>query len=629
MLDTLRNAAGTWVAKLLLILLVLSFAVWGISGQMMGGSGGRSVVTAGSTEVSVVDYRLAYDRQMQMLSQQIGQRITREQATMFGVDRQVLAQLTAGAVLDEQARRLGLGVSRDKVATLTAEDPAFRGAGGAFDRRQFEYVLRQVGMRPEDYFRNREQVAVRQQIVEAVSDGMKAPDTFLRAVSLYQGENRTIEYVTLQKSIVGPVAAPSADVLATWFEQNKSKYAAPEYRRLAYVKLEPSDIADPSAITEEDVAKDYEANKKRHTTPETRTIEQLVFADEAAAKAASESLRGGSTFDALVATQGKTAADVRLGSFEKDKVADPAVAEAAFKLELNEVSPVVDGAFGPVLLRVTDISPAVVKPLAEVAPQIRQDLALVEGNGQLIDVHDAYEDARAGGQSIEEAAAAAKLAVVVVDQIDRNGQDPSGQVISTLPSSAELLRGAFETQPDVENPPLTLGASGFVFYEVKAITPARDRTLDEVREKATADWIAAETDRLFSTRAAELEKRAKDSGSLDQVATELGLEKQTKRGLKRGADDVDLGPDGASAIFAVTEGGSGVTTPAEGDTRILFRVTEVFEPTGAGPEAISDENRKAYASGMADDLLDQLVGRLQSEFVVTSNPAAIQQALNF
>jgi len=629
MLDSLRSAAGTWVAKLLLVLLVLSFAVWGISGQMMTGVGGNHVVTAGGTSVSAVDYRLAYDRQLQVLSQQLGQRITREQATMFGVDNQVLAQLTAGAVLDEEARLIGLGVSRDKIAQLTAEDPAFRGANGQFDRQQFDFVLRQVGMRPEDYFRNREQVAVRQQIVEAVSDGMKAPDTFLRAVSLYQGENRTIEYVTLQESIVGSVAPPAEDVLAKWFEENKAQFAAPEYRKLAYVKLEPADIADPSAITDEDVARDYEANKARYTTPETRAIQQLVFADEASAQAAAESLKNGSTFDSLVAAQGKTLADVSLGTLRKSDVADPAVAEAAFKLSQNEVSPVVAGTFGPVLVRVTEITPEVVKSLAEVSDEIRQDLAMVEANTQLLAVHDTYEDARAAGQTMEEAAAAARLKVVTVDDIDRNGRDPAGNVITTLPSSRDLLAAAFETQANVENPPLTLGSNGYVFYEVKEITPARDRTLDEVREKALAEWTAAETDRLFSARAAELEKKARDANSLEEIATELGVETQVKRGLRRGVEDAALGPEAAAAVFSVTDGGVGVITPPDGDTRILFRVTEVFEPAGAGADAVPAEEREAYAAGMADDLLDQLVTRLQGEFEVTTNPAAVQQALSF
>ena len=113
-------------------------------------------------------------------------------------------------------------------------------------------------MRPEDYFANRAQVAVRQQIVEAVSDGLKAPDTFLRALALYRGEDRTVEFLTLPKSLVEPVEAPADDVLAKWFEEHKANYAAPEYRKISYVKLEPADIADEGAITDEAVKADYE-----------------------------------------------------------------------------------------------------------------------------------------------------------------------------------------------------------------------------------------------------------------------------------------------------------------------------------------------------------------------------------
>jgi peptidyl-prolyl cis-trans isomerase D len=629
MLDTLRNAAGTWVAKALLLMLVVSFAVWGISGQLVGGVGGSSVVTAGGTTVSTNEYRLAYDRQISVLSQQFGQRITREQATAFGIDQQVLAQLIAGAVLDEQARKMGLGLSKDRLADLTRQDPAFQGFNGRFDRQQFDYVLRQVGMRPDDYLTSRGKVAIRQQIVEAVSDGLKAPDAFLRAVALYRGEDRTVDYIALPKALVEPVEEPSAEVLTKWFEENKKTYAAPEYRKIAYIKLEPEDIADTTAITDEQVKADYEANKAKFSTSETRTIEQIVFKTTEAATAARGSIDAGSTFEDVVKAEGKALPDVLLGTFSKDKVADNAVAEAAFKLKANEVSGVIQGAFGPVLIRVTEIKPQVVRPLDEVKEEIRKDLALVEANRVLLDVHDSYEDARAGGESLREAANRLKLKVVTIDAIDRAALRPDGSVVNDLPASQDLLRGAFETEVNIENPPLNVGSNGFVFYEVEGITPARDRTLDEVREKVVADWKKAEIQSRLSAKAAELEKKLKDGAPLDTLATELKLEKQTKRGLKRDADDADFGKPGIAAVFGVPQGGTGVFLSPHDDAQILFKVTEAFEPAGAGPDSVPEEQRNAFSSGLADDLLDQLVARLQTEYAVTVDQAAVQQALAF
>ncbi|RST87841.1 peptidylprolyl isomerase [Aquibium carbonis] len=628
MLDSLRSAAGTWVAKALLLLLVLSFAVWGISGQT-GGMGGSAVVTAGDTTVTPIEYRLAYDRQLSVLSQRFGTRVTREQAVAMGVDQQVLSQLVAGAVLDEQARLMNLGVSKDRVAVLTAEDPAFRGPGGSFDRRQFEFVLRQIGMRPEDYLRNREQVAVRQQIVEAISDGMSVPDTFLRAVALYQGEDRTVEYLVLPRALVEPVEAPSDQELSTYFEENMARYAAPEYRKIDYVKLEPVDIADPSAITDEQVEADYQRTIAAFTTPERRTIDQIVFLDDAAARIAADRLSGGATFEQMVEADGRSMDDVRLGTVEKARVPDPAIAEAAFSLATDEVSGIVDGAFGPAIVRVTEIIPETVKPLGEVQDQIRQELALAEANRILLDVHDSYEDARAAGNTMQEAAASLGLSVATIESVSRAGQDPAGGVLRDIPESAALLRAAFETDIDVENPPVNIGGDGFLYYEVRSVTPARNRELAEIRDRVVADWTATQVSARLAERAGEIEKRLKDGASLDDIAAELGYEKQVKRGIRRGATDPDLGETGVASVYGVAEGGTGLVPTPSGDGQIVFEVTEVFEPAGASAESVAPEMRQAFQAGWSDDLLDQMVADLQERYRVTVNQTAIQQALSF
>ena len=138
------------------------------------------------------------------------------------------------------------------------------------------------------------------------------------------------------------------------------------------------------------------------------------------------------------------------------------------------------------LVRVTAITPEVVKSLAEATPEIRKDLALAEANRILLDVHDNYEDSRAAGESLREAAAKLSLDVVTVEAVDRAGQRPDGTVVNDLPQSKELLDAAFETEAGIENPPVNIGSTGYVFYEVEGITPARDRTLDEVKAKVVS-----------------------------------------------------------------------------------------------------------------------------------------------
>jgi peptidyl-prolyl cis-trans isomerase D len=144
-----------------------------------------------------------------------------------------------------------------------------------------------------------------------------------------------------------------------------------------------------------------------------------------------------------------------------------------------------------------------------------------------------------------------------------------------------------------------------------------------------ADWKAAETTRRLLVKAEELQKRLADGTPLDTLATELGVEKQTKRGLRREADDGDFGKAGVAELFSVPEGGSGLIEAPTGDAQLLYKVTEVFEPAGADAGSIPEDARKSFASGMADDLLDQLVARLQSEYEVSINRNAMTQALAF
>ena len=194
MLDSLRNASRTMAAKLLLLLLVVSFGVWGVSASLVT-SNSHAVMTVGDQTVSPQEFRLAYQRQISDLSRQFGTRLTTEQAKAFGIDRQVFSQLAAGAALDELASKMNLGLSEDRLANLIAEDPAFKSVNGQFDRNLFSERLRNSGFREDDYIKERSKVAVRSQIVEAVSDGFTAPQVLVDALKQYRNEQRAVDYI--------------------------------------------------------------------------------------------------------------------------------------------------------------------------------------------------------------------------------------------------------------------------------------------------------------------------------------------------------------------------------------------------------------------------------------------------
>lgn len=627
MLDSLRSAAQSWLAKLLLGMLAVSFVAWGVGDVFRQGFTGSKALSAGASSVSPVEYRLAYNRQMALYQQQLNQRLTREQAKEIGIDGQVMAQLVASVVLDEQSRKMKLGLSKERLATLTAEDPAFKDASGNFSRAAFDGVLRNAGMRPEDYLKSRGQVAIRQQVVESMTDGIKAPDAYLSALALHAGESRDIDYIALPVSIVQPVAEPTDSELQTFYDARKANYKAPEYRKFSYAALTPESIANAAAVDEAAVKADYDKNIARYTKAETRKIDQLVFASKDAASAAKAKLASGAVFDDLVKAENKTPADVAMGDLQKKDIPDAKIADAAFTLAAGAVSDVVDGAFGPVLVRVSTITTANVQPYDAVKEQIRKDIALTEANAVLLDSHDTYEDARGGGDSMAAAALKAKLKMITVDAADVAGLKPDGSKIDGLPGSAELLPAVFAAEPNLENAPLNLQSNGFLWYEVMAVTAERERPVAEIKAKLTADWKSAKGAELLAAKAAEVAKQAKSGTSLDELAAGLKLEKATKRGLKRDADDADF--DGA-AIEAAFGGGKdyvALSAGGSGETQYVMKVSETYEPADKSPSSVGEKEKKKADSAVSDDLLDQLVARLRNEYPITVNQALIERAL--
>lgn len=626
MLTMLRNAARTWIAKALFVVLVASFAVWGVSGSMFTGQG-DAVVTVGDAEVSPTEFRLAYERQIALLSQQFGTRITREQARAFGIENQVYAQLVAGATLDELASEMNLGLSQDRLANLIAQDPAFQGINGQFSRQNFAAALNSVGMSEEDYIRNQEQVAVRTQIVEALADGFAYPETMLDALSRHRAEIRTVDYVRVGEDDVPEIDEPSEEELATYFEERRDDYRAPEYRSIAYVTLTADQIADPETISDEAVRADYEANADRYASAERRTIDQLFFPDRDAAEEALAQLQSGTTFGELVEKSGRTTDDVRIGTFTREAMSSEALAEAAFAVEdEGGTTGIVEGPFGPVILRVAAIEEGGAQPFEEVADEIRRELALRDASDILFDVYNAYEDARAGGMSLREAARDQQLEPVVVEAVDRNGRTPEGEVLSDLPERRELLAAAFESDVGQDTAPISLGSEGYLWFEVLNVQEARDRELNEIRQDVVADWRAAQLRQAIAERAEELYARLEAGESLAQIAADIGADVQTEYSLQRSSENPVFGAAATAAAFAGPEGHTAVAQAEGGTDQLLMAVREIATAVGGG---LPDAERRAIAESGGDDILDQLVVRLQSRYPVSINQQLGQQALSF
>ncbi len=649
MLSMLRNATKGWTAKILLLLLVASFAVWGVSGSILTGAG-NSVISVGGTSVTPLEYRLAYDRQLDQLQRQLGSRLTREQADAFGLSNNVLTQLVSGALLDESAREMGLGMSDQKLAVAIGDDPAFKDATGRFSRIQLQSVLRSIGMPEAQYVDTRRAVGVRNQIIEGTTGKMALPDAYWSILENYQAQERKFNFVTISADDVPAVAAPDEATLEAFYEANKADYVAPEFRKLNIVKLEAEDIADPDSVSTEDIAAEYDARKASYSEPEKRTIEQLVFTDKDKAQVAIDALASGTAFEQVVTDAGKSLADINLGTLAKSDIPDPAIAEAAFSINMNTPSELVQGVFGPVLLRVTEIRPGSTKPLSEVEDELRTALALQRATDDIYDTHDRLEDERAAGELLADAAKSVNLTTRTIEAIDRTARDPDGNIISDIPQSQEVIAAAFETDEGVEADPVAIGSDGFVWFEVLSVTSERQKTFAEVKQQVLADWRMEENARALNELAENVRKRIADGTEFNAVIAELlpgeeiagasatqdGAESteptsrprivQQSVPLKRTESTPQLPQPAVAAAFDVAKGDVIVTNGSNENERIVIEIVDV---SAGETEAIAETEKTTFNATAADDLVSQLVTRLQADQQVEINQQAISAALSY
>ena len=625
MISFLRIASEGWTAKILLLLLIGGFAMWGVSGSMLGGARTNTVAQVGETPISIREYLVAYNRTMNEMQQRFGRRLTQEEGHLYGVESRTMSNIVSFAVLDEFAREQSLALSEDNLARMLAENPAFTDSSGKFNRDTFRQAVYNAQMRESDYIALQNAAAVRRQVMQSFATNTLLPDVFGNVLRDYANEERKFSYIKLTTKEIDPVTDPTDEQLKIYFEENLKTYAAPEFRKLEILKIEPIDLVDESAISDEDIAADYESRLASYRTPEKRKVQQIVFKSQELADAAVKALSEGSIFETVLSDNNVTLADADLSFLTKAQLPE-AVRDAAFALELNTPSEILTGPFGPTMIRVTEMTPETTQQLGEVKDAIRKDLALQKAADALLDVQETVEDARAAGTSLKEVGDRVGVTSRVIEAVDSRGRRPDGTIINDLPASSDLLRQTFETDVGGQASSIDVNDVGYVWYDVQKIDPAHDRTLDEVTYKVKTDWIAAEQSKRVSEKAEKIKERLERGAKLDDIALESNLLVQTTGFLKRTAQEQGFPRNATAAGY---RGGDKAITIADGASVAEKLLITVAERKGAEAQIVEvpKEQVEIANQGAADDLLSQMIANLQSTYTITQNPTLINHVL--
>lgn len=603
--------------------LIVSFGIWGIA-DIFRGFGQSTLAKVGHTEISLNEFRQIYTDRLQQIGRQFGRPLTQDQARAFGFDRQVLQQTLAEAALDEKARQLGLGQSDAETLRVIMSDPNFKGMNGAFDPQRFQAIIRQFGYSEARYIADQKRVSLRRQLAGTITAGLAPSNTVMDALSRFQNEQRSVDYVRLGPAQAGTIDPPSPEALAAYFDEHKAAFRAPEYRKIAFVAITPEEVGKWTEVSDEDAKKLFEQRKDRLGTPEKRQVSQIVFPNVEEAQAARSRIASGTSFEDIAKERKLSDADVDLGLVAKSGILDPAIADAAFSLPSGEVSQPVQGKFGVALVKVGVIQPAIEPDYASVAPEIKKEIATARARDQVASLRDKMEDERGGGASVVEAAKKLGLAAVTIDAVDRSGKTPAGQPAAGIPPGLDVVSQAFNSDVGLDNDPISY-KGGYVWYDVLGITPPRDRTLDEVKDQVEAKWKDDEIAKRLRTKATDMVQKLEQGGKLDEEAASAGAKVETAANFKR--EDSPPGvPSGLiAAAFRTAKDGAGQTPGAGGTEWLIFHVTAVADPP---VDFNSDDMKKLkeqLVRGLGDEQVALYVAKLEKEIGTTVNEAAFAQ----
>ena len=630
MMQGIRKAGQGLLGKIVIAImfgfLIISFAIWGV-GDIFRGYGRNEVAKVGKTEIGLEQMRTAYQNEIQNLIRQQRRQISPEMARALGLDRQVLSRLLTEATLDQTAQGMRLAVSDETIRNLIFDDQVFRDASGQFSSARFNELLRSNGYTEQSYVALQRSTILRQQLSEMVVGGLAAPLALQEIGNRLRNEKRSITFARMPASAAGEIAAPTEDQLKSFFNDRKIAFRAPEFRTAAILSITAETLADPAKVTDDEAKARYEATKaQRFTAAELRTVQQIPFPNAEEAQAAKAKIDGGETFDEIATERNVAFNSLTLGTFTREQMIDPAVRDAAFALEEGAVSAPVTGAFGTVLLRVTKVDSAHVRPFEEVAAEVKQDLATSRAAAQVTELHDKVEDQRAAARPLAEIARELNLTLRMAGPMNAGLGKPDGSREEALPGGDSTLQAIFRSDIGVDNEAIRLPRnSGYVWFDVTKIDPARERGFDEVKADVEKQWRADETATKLSAKARELIERLDKGENFDAVAASAGLTIETAADLGRQDQRPELPGTVVAQVFGTAAGKSNSAAGTDGG-RILFKVDSATVAPYVRTTQEAGNFERLLSQNVSEDILLQYVAKRQAELGVSINEAAFRNA---
>jgi len=622
MLSAMRKQASSWVVKVLLGVLIVSFAVWGIGDIFLGSGDSAVVAEVGDLEVDVRDVNRELEQQMAQLRQMLGGAIDREQAMAFGLLNRSVQTEVAERLVDMHGRDLGIGVDDAQIREAIRQNAAFAGVGG-FDRGMLDMFLRSQGMTEAELIDEVRDEIKRTSLLQAMTGIAPVPAALTEKVFRYRSERRrATALIALPER--HDIADPDDATLQTYLDDNQAAFQAPEYRRGVVIQLEPDWLADEIEIDPARSREMYQARIAEFSTPETRELAQLLAPDEAVAGELVEALEQGAVFAELVeAFPDRGVSYSTIGPIRENELPGE-LGEPAFALQADAISAPIESDFGYHIFKVIAINEGRTQPYEDVRPLIDRELALNEANRTLPDLSASLDDEIAAGQTLELAAETLNLPLTVVDSVDRQGFEKGSDSPTPIDLPREILEALFSAEPGEASLLEETSSGGYFVYRVDEIEESRPLTLAEARDDVLAAWRDDQQSAAAVELAESIRQQVAGGATLEELAQRHGdlVRLTTTDPLLRSDTGSMFGLDNAavSAIFDVAAGAVVEGTFDVPAGSVILRTDEIID--AELPDDLDAVSREV-GQQMRNDLLAQYEANLRRRYHVEINERAL------
>ena len=619
----------SWFTRIVLGVIVVAMAGFGLTEYSVDAIRGDEVVSAGSRSINSAEFQREYDRFRKRQEQQAGQPITPELAEQNNLDTVVLNGLATKEAFAELLSRIGVRPSDKLIADQIGKIPDFfNPISGAFDKKTFEARLQENGYTPPGFDAVLRDEMSTQHWAVAMQNGFSVPRSYGALASVFALESRDLAYFVITPQSVPQPPAPTDTQLNAFIKESKADLMLPEMRSFTVVPFVPNAAAQAvatAAIDPAELKKRYDFRKDTLSKPESRTLVQIPVKDQASAQKVSARLAAGEAAPAVANSVGVDA--IVYDEKPLTAVADRKVGQAAFKMTSGQTS-VVQGDLGLAVVRVTNVTPGREVSLEEARPMLEAEIRKDMVSEKVYAQTQTYEDTRRDGAPLADAAKKAGVPFELVGPISAQGVDDKRRQLQGLPP--KILEMAFTLPAGGESEITELAEGAYFVVRVEKIIPAHVQPLEEIRPIVTSAWMRREITRALEARGEALMARIKKGDAIDVVAASSGYSVARVAGLSRQSAEgyqATLGREVLARAFNAKPGETWSTPSQQGI--VVGRVDNIRMDAGPAAAQLAEMNRGELAQAVFREMADSAQAYARTKLKVKTDPVKARAAAGF